>query len=498
MTTRPVDRPSWTFLAFIIAVIALAFVIAAFTACTPSPATARAASALTAPLNCNVLDYGAAGDGVTDDRAAFQSALDTCAGATVYVPIGVYDLGQNGGNFWCVAIHAGTTLRGESRTGSVLRMRAGVGPSVQLLQVESAPDVTLLDLTLDGAATAQTVDPHRAGIFAKFSPRLAVRHVTALGFTGDGIYIYDGSDDALVDDVLAIGNGRNGLTLGGSTTGGVFRGSQFVGNVAEQFDSEGGPQGGPIDDVTITGCTFDALGASNDYVLTMTGSSAAVRSARWTVTDNVVNGSALAVWITDVLYARNTGVNTSDKPSVRVYRSCDRVRIEDNILSTTTPAAFDAGALVYVTGTDPGQAPGGVVIARNVLSTTAPAFGVSAICARDVQVSDNVIRGVGAIGVFVRATRVDEPVRSALIERNAVSGFGVGVLLGGNGAAKIWRAAIEDNVFTGATAALSLDDGLGETLDVTQARNTADGALMGRPASGAMSAGDGQRWVVAQ
>jgi hypothetical protein len=230
----------------------------------------------------------------------------------------------------------------------------------------------------------------------------------------------------------------------------------------------------------------------------MTGSSAAVRSARWTVTDNVVNGSALAVWITDVLYARNTGVNASDKPSVRVYRSCDRVHIEDNVLSTTTPAAFDAGALVYVTGTDPGQAPGGVVIARNVLSTTAPAFGVSAICARDVQVIDNVIRGVGAIGVFVRATRVDEPMRSALIERNAVSGFGVGVLLGGNGAAKIWRAAIEDNVFTGAAAALSLDDGLGETLDVTQARNTADGALMGRPASGAMSAGDGQRWVVAQ
>lgn len=37
---------------------------------------------------CNVKDFGAVGDGVTDDTAAIQSALDTCR--VVYLPAGVY------------------------------------------------------------------------------------------------------------------------------------------------------------------------------------------------------------------------------------------------------------------------------------------------------------------------------------------------------------------------------------------------------------------------
>ncbi len=463
-----------------------------------APRTSHVTSNITAPASCDVRDYGATGDGVTDDRAAVQAALDACAGATIRVPPGVYSIGQAAGAFWCLTVHPGTTIRGADRSVSILRMAAGVGPSVQLLQVEAAPDVTITGLTLDGDREHQTVNPQRHGIFAKASPRLTVSHATARGFTGDGVYIYDGSDDALVDDVLSTGNGRNGLTLGGSTTGGVFRGSQFTGNAAEQFDSEGGAQGGPINNVTIVSCTFDTLGASDDYVLTMTGSSAAVRSARWTVTDNVVNGSALAVWITDVVYARNTGTNASSKPSVRVYRTCDRIRIEDNVLDTTAPAAFDAGAMVYVTGTDLGQSPGGVVVARNTLRSTAAGIGVTAVCVRDILVADNVIAGAGAIGVFVRTTRVAEPMQSVIVERNQISGFAtVGLMLGGNGLARIQRVVIEQNAFTGAAAALSLDDGLGEALDVTQSGNTASGVLVGRAATGAMVAwSGGQRWVV--
>ena len=37
----------------------------------------------------NVLDYGAVGDGVTDDTLAIQAALDSGAGS-VYLPEGIY------------------------------------------------------------------------------------------------------------------------------------------------------------------------------------------------------------------------------------------------------------------------------------------------------------------------------------------------------------------------------------------------------------------------
>ena len=58
-----------------------------------APQTAMAADTHPAPFVQNVSDFGAAGDAVTDDTAAFQKALDavsTAGGGTVYAPPGRY------------------------------------------------------------------------------------------------------------------------------------------------------------------------------------------------------------------------------------------------------------------------------------------------------------------------------------------------------------------------------------------------------------------------
>ncbi len=366
-------------------------------------------------------------------------------------------------------------------------------------------------MTLDGAKSAQSRDPQRHGVFTKHSPGLSLRGVTSQRFTGDGFYIYDGSDDASIFDVSSRENDRNGLTLGGGTDGTTVVKSQFVANKAEQFDSEGGAWGGPINHVVLVGNLFDAQGASDDFVLTMTGSSADVRSSWWTVTDNTVNGSALAVWITDVMYARNHGVNPSSKPAVYVYRSSDRIRIVDNVLADTGPAAFDTGGIVYVVGTNPGQSPGGVVIMDNQLSTVQSAFGVVAICVRDVQIVNNKITGAGMqrddeSGVFVRTTRVDEPVQGVLVQRNTIGNFGsFGLMVGGNGAAQIKKLVISENTFIDSSVvptmltALNLNDGLDEALDVTVASNTISGGtttLLIHPPKGSTTPIDGTKWVL--
>src|SRR5437879_605553 len=83
----------------------LFFSLMLFTSCkkqfTESPVLSQKADSLTSDqaiqIKVNVKNYGAKGNGVTDDMAAIQAAEDFVAsrgGGTVYVPAGVYIVSQ--------------------------------------------------------------------------------------------------------------------------------------------------------------------------------------------------------------------------------------------------------------------------------------------------------------------------------------------------------------------------------------------------------------------
>ena len=67
----------------------------------------------------SVLDFGAVGDGVTDDTAAIQEAIDTVpAGAVVYFPPGTYAVSQTKGtyDYWGILVDRGDiTLEGSGQ-----------------------------------------------------------------------------------------------------------------------------------------------------------------------------------------------------------------------------------------------------------------------------------------------------------------------------------------------------------------------------------------------
>ncbi len=371
---------------------------------------------------CSAADYGATGDGITDDRLALQAAIYACA--DLVIPPGRYLISRAAWQPFDLHVPSGHRVTGAGRGVTTMVQAPGQGPSVRLLHVDGA-DVTITDLALDGDRAHQTPDEHRAGIFAMHAPRLALRRVDARNFTGDGFYVYDGSDDFTIDDVEATGNGRNGITLGGLTSGGSIYGSRFVGNGAQQIDSEPG-RGWTVDGVLITGCTIDGAGVSGDYVLTMSGSGAASRSRGWTVIGNVIIGATLAVWLDGSLIAGNTGVNPTAKPCYVVNRRSVGVTIAGNTC-TMPPRAGPVAAIVEISGTSAANMPEVALLGNELASATAT-YGVRVHGAAVVYLDGNTLAGpgvatAGGAGVYLRTTVIGAPMRIAVVSRNAIVGW---------------------------------------------------------------------------
>lgn len=431
----------------------------------------------------SVRDFGAKGDGTTDDREAIQAAITAAADkrAEVFFPPGTYAVSGAPGAFWNLDVPGGVRLRGAGEAKTTLR-QLEVAPSVRLLHV-AGEHVVIEQLTLDGnhAVQSPTKNLQRHGIFATHTDRLVVRHVTAKNFAGDGFYLYDDAKRSKFTDVTATGNDRNGLTLGGNVDDTTIAHSKFTANRAQQVDSEPGGAS-RVTHTTISDCDLDVAGASNDYALTVTGTPKA-QGSDWTVVGNRINGGIFVVWADHVMIAGNTGVNPTTKASATVYRTAHDVAIVGNHFEMTqTKARSLAGVLVQGTGT--GSAPDRVTIVGNTIKLGfEQSFGIRAEGAIAVHVIGNQLEGAGKAaagyaGIYLRATNPAEDFQRAVVRNNLVRNFGArGVTVAGNGAAKLNRVEIRDNTFDddtsagGMATAISLDDGAGAAQDVVVDHN---------------------------
>ncbi len=144
-------------------------------------------------MSCNayrylVTDFGAKGDGVTDDTAAFQAALDAAGPTrgTVFVPDGIYlchDLRM--------PPHTGlvgnATWGYREGGGSVLKLNSA--DATCLINITGAVGATVNGLSLYGDKLGEGVHGLYMGEFPEKkeedTPRIERCHIS--GFTGDGI-----------------------------------------------------------------------------------------------------------------------------------------------------------------------------------------------------------------------------------------------------------------------------------------------------------------------
>lgn len=406
-----------------------------------------------------------------DDRAELQALIDaTPPGGTLTLPNGVFYVNRAGSAYYCLLVPANITIRGSGST-TIVQM-AGIGASVRLFQMNYSGSV-LERLILDGNAPNQTPDEHRAGVFIA-APGNIVRDVISRNFTGDGIYVYMNSDGALLENITAVSNRRNGVTLGGMINGITIRGGLYADNYAQQVDSEPGAPW-TVNEVSIVDTVIDVGSSSNDFALTVSGTGALYRSHDWRVSGNTIRGAINVVWGDDILIGANTITNPTTKPSIRVYRTSSRVTIARNTIEMTRTTLPDGTELlypspVYVSGTGVGQSPDDILIAHNVISATArSAMGIRADGCLSVAIVDNVITGANspynlAAGIYLRATIAEQPYQLATIVNNVVTNFGQrGLSVSGNGTAKLNKLIAVGNTFGSADlvqkTGMVLDDG---------------------------------------
>jgi len=154
--------------------------------------TGAVARTVGAKLNefISVKDFGAVGDGVADDTAAIQNAVN--ASTQVYFPAGIYKCDG------IVTLDANSNLFGAGR-GATRIVRNGLNsPSVGVLYAQSASsttfidNITIRDMTLDGQVATLGFSEFRHLVSLNGVRNVVIECVDFVGFRGDGLLIGSG------------------------------------------------------------------------------------------------------------------------------------------------------------------------------------------------------------------------------------------------------------------------------------------------------------------
>jgi len=151
-----------------------------------------------------VKNFGVVGNGIADDTAAIQSAINAASsnGGTVLIPEGTYLI--SGGN---LLLKSNVCLMGVGPR-SILKL--GNAAANHLLRGSTITDARVTNLLLDGNEANQTAN--RNALNFDDVQRVQIDHLWIRNAYGDGVYVNFGRD-VTISDIIGESIGRNGIAL---------------------------------------------------------------------------------------------------------------------------------------------------------------------------------------------------------------------------------------------------------------------------------------------
>lgn len=268
-----------------------------------------------------VEEFGAVGDGRTDDTAAIQEAFDALRPGEAVL------LGQ--GRTYAVADVVTLAVRGAVLTGGGTLLATDEERSSLRI---AADDVVVQDVTLTIEETSRRFDAfEQQRLWLDGHRGVVVRDVTVEGSAAAGVYVY-GTKDFVLDGLNVSGTRADGVHItGGATDGEVLK------PVVRDVGDDGvavvsyAPDGDPVARIRVVSPVVEGTDARGISV---------VGGTDITYTDITVSGTAAA----GVYVAAEGSYDTA---------SVDGVRVEGGtVTDANTDEGIDHGAVLVYSGAD--------------------------------------------------------------------------------------------------------------------------------------------------
>ena len=309
-------------------------------------------------------DYGALGDGTTDDTTAIQAAIDAAevAGGNVFIPRGTFivtGLIVGASNVWIV---------GDGPQVAVLKLKDAANDHVIL--ATSQTDLGFRNFGIDGNKANNTTV--KSGLRLISCTRAKVENVVAQNCEEDGFYT-SGSLDISYTDCRSLTNLRNGYSCGDAA--GLSQRIHYRGCLSSGHTGTGdiGYALEPASLSSIIGCT--SIGDSRGVTV--------LGGATDSADNNVIANNEISGFITDALVNQPGTAGSANN----IF-----------IANTLVPAAATATSAILLTAATDVSVIGNRISTLGTISTTA-IFAETSLTR--FVISGNVLQGGGDYGINI-------------------------------------------------------------------------------------------------